>query len=370
LPKQERAIAPRPKQERVCIEDATTEKIQEIMRDSPNGVLSNRDELSGWFGAMERYARQHGAHSDHAFWLQSYNGVRHTVDRIARGSLFIPHLGISVLGGIQPETLCQIAAGTADDGLIQRFVPIMLRPSTMSRDEAFPATALTYADLVRDLHALTVPDAPIALSDAAMTIRSACEAKHHDIALTYETLNKRFAAHIGKYDGMFARLCLLWHCIEAVERHTALPTIVTEDTARRVAAFMHGFMLPHAIAFYTEIFGLADNHDEIADVAGYILAHETATLTNRVMMQGGTGMRSLAKDKRRLEAAYHQLESLGWITRIPARRPSDPPWWQVNPEVHRLFAERAAKEREHRQRQRKIVAEVFQRQKQAKEDNT
>jgi len=311
---------------------------------------------------MERYARQRGVHSDHAFWLQSYNGARYTVDRISRGSINIEHLGISLLGGIQPETLRQIAAGTADDGLIQRFVPIMLRPSSLDRDEAFPPAAVSYADLIHRLHALRPLAAPLELSSGARTIREHCAACHHDLEQTYETLNKRFATHIGKYNGIFVRLCLTWHCVEAVAQGAPLPAVVAEETAQRVADFMHGFMLPHATAFYTEVFGLADNHDQLTAVAGYILAHKLEVLTNRDIARGSRSMRGLKKFE--VEHIYHQLELAGWLDRIPGRYPSSPSRWQVNPEVHKQHAVRAEQERTRRQRERQIIADLIHNQRQ------
>ena len=45
-----------------------------------------------------------------------------------------------------------------------------------------------------------------------------------------ETINGKLAAHIGKYDGLFGRLCVAFHCIEhADDNH--IPEFVTEDTA-------------------------------------------------------------------------------------------------------------------------------------------
>ena len=43
-----------------------------------------------------------------------------------------------------------------------------------------------------------------------------------------ERINKKLASHIGKYDGLFARLCVLWHCIDGGGQEIA------EATARRV----------------------------------------------------------------------------------------------------------------------------------------
>ena len=41
---------------------------------SPDGVLLHQDELSGWFGSMDKYSGRGGAAKDRAFWLESYNG--------------------------------------------------------------------------------------------------------------------------------------------------------------------------------------------------------------------------------------------------------------------------------------------------------
>jgi hypothetical protein len=51
-----RACAP-PKQKRVLLQDTTIEAVQEVIKDSPNGLLYYQDELSGWFGAMDKYSR-------------------------------------------------------------------------------------------------------------------------------------------------------------------------------------------------------------------------------------------------------------------------------------------------------------------------
>ena len=61
---------------------------------------------------------------------------------------------------------------------------------------------------------------------------------------------------------------------------------MTEDTAERVAKFMRRFLLPHAFAFYGGVLRLADDHDRLAAVAGYILARQKQRLTNRDVQRG------------------------------------------------------------------------------------
>src|SRR5262249_42769642 len=155
------------------------------------------------------------------------------------------------------------------------------------------------------------------------------------------------AAHVGKYDGIFARLCLLWHCIESNSREVSGP--VSASTAERVAKFLHGFLFPHALAFYNTAFGLSDDNDRLMDVAGYILAHEVKVVTRRIIHHGSKSMRKLGA--RDIESILHQLEALGWVTRIHGRRVNIVQW-SVNPEVHELFKERARREAERRRRDR------------------
>src|SRR5262249_51188745 len=88
---QERREEEPPRQERVVIEDVTMEALQEVMRDSPNGVLCHRDELAGWFGSMDKYGSRGGAAADRGFWLQAYDGGSSSWNRIGRGAGVIPN---------------------------------------------------------------------------------------------------------------------------------------------------------------------------------------------------------------------------------------------------------------------------------------
>ena len=354
LDRNTRRTTPPPPQTRVKIDDATVEAAQEILRDSPDGVLYLRDELSGFFGSMDKYTGARSAAGDRGFWLQAYNGDSYTFDRVKRGSGHIEHLSVSVLGGIQPDAMRKLTEDTVDDGLIQRISPIMLRRGEVGRDEPMSAATMHYEMLVERLHHTPQPLDPVVLDDAAREVRQELERKHHELG-ELELVNKKLGAHIGKYDGTFARLCLLWHCIENTGTATPPPR-VAGACARRVADFMSCFLLPHAAAFYSSIYGLADDHERLTAVAGYILAHKVDRLTNRVIQRGDRTMRRLRK--REVEDVCHQLSALGWVTEAPRLRPTDPPRWDVNPEVHRLYQERAEQEATRRRRRREILADI------------
>lgn len=108
---------------RHIINDATVEKLGEILQDNPEGVLLFRDELTGWLRSLDR----DGHEGDRAFYLESWTGARpFTYDRIGRGTVFIKSCTVSMLGGIQPGPLrdyvsSALKGGAGDDGLLQRF---------------------------------------------------------------------------------------------------------------------------------------------------------------------------------------------------------------------------------------------------------
>ncbi len=107
---------------RYTTNDATTEKMGDLLVENPQGLLTERDELAGLLMSFEKPGRE----SDRAFFLEAWNGTDgHEVDRIGRGSLYIPNLCLSVLGGIQPERLEKYLDGvsrdTGNDGLLARF---------------------------------------------------------------------------------------------------------------------------------------------------------------------------------------------------------------------------------------------------------
>jgi hypothetical protein len=353
LSKDEKLQTPAPKQKRLLLQDTTIEAAQDILKDSPDGMLCYQDELSGWFGSMDKYSGGRGANKDRAFWLETFNGGSYSVSRISRGSVFIENLSVSILGGIQPEPIRKLADESMDDGLLQRLLPVVLRGAVESRDDPLSDDVAEYSALINRLHSLE-SSATLRFDNGAQNLRQELERKHLELQ-SCSAVNRKLAAHIGKYDGIFARLCVVWHCIE--NAGDALPPVIAEATARRAAGFLHSFLLPHALAFYAGILGLSNDHDRLASVAGYILAHQLDRITNRDVQRGDRTMRGL--ERREIEAIFDQLDALGWINRVAAPRPTDPPHWTVNPAVHAKFAERGKGEKERRERDRVMIASLI-----------
>jgi hypothetical protein len=107
---------------RLVVNDATVEKLGELLNENPRGLLLVRDELPGFLARMESEEFQ----SERAFYLEAFNGDgRFTYDRIGRGTTHIEHCTLSIIGGVQPSRIAPIVrgamTGASNDGLIQRL---------------------------------------------------------------------------------------------------------------------------------------------------------------------------------------------------------------------------------------------------------
>ena len=108
-----------PRQERFIVNDATTEKIGEIMSKSERTLLLYRDELAGFYASLSKTGRE----GDRPFYLEAFKGDSpYTYDRIGRGTLVIEKLSIGLLGTIQPSVLAKYVIsknGETGDALSQ-----------------------------------------------------------------------------------------------------------------------------------------------------------------------------------------------------------------------------------------------------------
>ncbi|MFV1918722.1 DUF3987 domain-containing protein [Sphingomonas sp. MJ1 (PH-R8)] len=339
LDKVAKADQPEPRQQRHRLGDTTVEAAQEVYRGTTTGLLVCADELSGWFGALDKYGGGKGASADRAFWLQAFNGGQMPINRVGRGSTLLHNVSACILGGIQPDAIRRIAADAVDDGLLQRFFPIVLRPSELPQDAPVPPAASLYDMAVRTL--TTIQPQTLQFAPEAHEVRCELVRRHHAFG-SGEAVSKMLGAHIGKLDGLFARLAIVWHVLS---NPWAQPgPVITANTASAVARFMRTFLLPHAVSFYSTTLALSDDQDRLEAIAGYILAHGSSEIDHRTVQRSVRQVRRLTfRDTRPL---FETLAAMNWLMPVadPEKRNGEPKWI-VNPYVHTRFAERA--EREH-----------------------
>ncbi|MBY3194254.1 DUF3987 domain-containing protein [Rhizobium laguerreae] len=348
---------PPPPLKRRIVSDTTIEALQRVLKDNPDCVMLFRDELSGWFGSMDKYSSGgKGASGDRPFWLQSYNGGAYVVDRISREG-FIKYLSVNLIGGIQPEILRKTYTETDDDGMMQRILPIVLKPATRDKDIDDGGAFASYCDVVRALYHITVHDI-VGSRDGKAILRFDAQAQQVFESVKdwveelsgLEAINKKLSSSIGKWVSLFTRLSLLFHMIEhASVPHTSegprtIPNAICERTALAAWDFMREFLLQHLFAFYKNVMSVPGEKDEVELVAEFLLATGKAQVSFSDIIRGVQRPESTNET---LAAALGKLEKFGWVERAEGKRRNSNDWY-INAECHRRYATKAQTIRDER----------------------
>jgi hypothetical protein len=246
-------------------EDATVEKISEILLENPRGILVHRDELSGWLRNLEKQGRE----GDRSFYLEAWNGTgSFDVDRIGRGSLHVPALCLSILGSIQPGPLStyvyQATQGEkGDDGLLQRFQLLVWPDPSPSwrRVDRWPDTVAKNRahEVFKRLDSLDPQDfgasgedeegiLAVRFTEDVQEIFDKWRDELEDRLRTAE-LPPALESHLAKYRSLMPSLALIFQVIEYVDG-TGEGGAVERRAALQAAAWCE-FLETHAKRLYS-----------------------------------------------------------------------------------------------------------------------
>jgi hypothetical protein len=317
----------RPKPPRFVVFDSTIEKLGDILSRSDRGLLVKRDEFSGWLGGMEKYNNStRGAGADRSFWLQSFDGGPFTVDRISRGELHIRNLSVSLVGGIQPARLAEIQ-GLTSDGLLQRFLPVMMGASKFAQDH--PSDDEAYAGLVREL-IFAKPQRLIMTDDALATMN---DLRHHlhNVEQASGGLADGFQAFVGKLAGLAGSLALILHMANDPAR-SALDYI-EHSTVENVRRLVVDFLLPHAFEFYRSA---ESGGDRLKRLASWILTSGKTRIVASDLTSNVADFRGLTLFE--INERLSPFVAAGWLE--PKEHTPTNRAWTVSPAVFAQFEQR------------------------------
>ena len=256
----------KPKERRFMTNDATVEKLGELLNENPTGVLQYRDELIGLLAGWERAGRE----SDRAFYLEAWNGYGSKVDdRIGRGSTFVEYMCVSLFGGIQPAKLLpylQAATGYENDGFVQRLQVAVYPdatpwewcddyPDKAARDRAFSL-----------IQAVADSDFSLIGYDANEFDRypyTRFDADAQDIFMQwYTNLNTQvlpnesglLEEHFAKYGSLMPSLALIFHAVNIIDNpppkpETSSKFLVSVDAAQMAVRWCN-YLMSHARRIY------------------------------------------------------------------------------------------------------------------------
>jgi hypothetical protein len=305
-----------PIEERRWTADATIEKLADLMA-SARGLTLKRDELAGWAGQMNKYSRSEG---DRQFYLETYSGGSFAVDRIKRGTTWVPDLYLNIVGGVQPTIARDLFGTGPDDGLAARFVAVWPELTGEWRAVDRPPNVAARDALDRVSDRLASQDWAAVLATDTYKPQPYCRPDPDGLTLLAEWRERvmrplrrgeyegRHAGRIGKYDGLVARLVLVFHLIEwAAGRSGA--TAVPAETVARALELMDDYLVPMDARVY-RAYGEGANAEGGRRVAAWIRHKRLERLTVReVQRHGWAGL----QERPDALAALVWLAVRGWI---------------------------------------------------------
>jgi len=206
---------------RFIVNDATVEKLGELLGSNPMGVLLFRDELTGWLNTLDKPDRA----SDRAFYLECWSGTgSFTYDRIGRGTQRIESATLSLMGGIQPGKLIPYLAaqkeGKGDDGLIERF-QLMVYPDPkpfrhVDRPPNEQATLMA-SQLFAQLNLLDGDLANPTIQKFGREAQALFDTWYdrNQKLVRSATLNPQLESHLAKYVSLLPSLALIIHAVDS-----------------------------------------------------------------------------------------------------------------------------------------------------------
>ena len=328
-----------PFERRYIVNDATVEKLGELLNENTNGLLLERDELTGWLKNLDREDRA----NDRTFFLECFNGTGdYTYDRIGRGTVYIECTTMSIIGGLQPSKLRPyvwnaINHGNGDDGLIQRF-QLAVYPDDVGKwrnVDRYPNSkdknkAFEVFKRLDDIKSQPVDDEGrvkgVRFDEGGQKVfnkwREDLESKTRE-----QGIHPAIESHLTKYRSLMPSIALI---INEVEEGHCKP--VTEQSAKKAAAWCQ-YLESHMMRIYG---GAVDPAAQSADL---ILGRRDKLpdgFTQRdVQRKGWAGLSEVGHVK----AALTELVECGYLRSeqnqqsTSGGRPSSPYFW--NPKIEK-----------------------------------
>ena len=263
-----------PIQRRYVTNDTTIEKLAEILAENPDGILYYADELMRFLRGLDRVGRE----ADRAFYLEAWNGNgSFEVDRIGRGSIFVPALCVSLLGGIQPGPLSKYVTEAIEDadkadGLLQRFQvmvypdlrsnPTDIIPDAKARNKAYEVFEKLANLDAGEFSAATSPDdvPTIGFSEEAQEIFNQWRAEFEP---RYGSKDQSVAiqSHMLKFRSLFASIALIFEAIDFVGGSSSGGS-VSKISAMRAAGWCE-YLESHALRVYSPLMDTPERRAEL-----------------------------------------------------------------------------------------------------------
>lgn len=258
---------------RAMCDDATIEALSEILKDNPQGILIEKDEMSGFFASLDK-STGGTSNPQKRDWIQGYDGYSRSIDRIMRGSIFCENWSFAICGATQYDSMKRNFKVMPEDGTIARFIPFCAGEAKISQDVVLDKKITAdYADLIKTLHGLNGG----AWEAFRLSARGAYvfQGFQSEIFAMRKTpgFDSAIISHLGKLGGLFGRLCCLYHLIRAASSGESPQKIVDDSIVEQVYQLMKFQIIPHITHLYVSCLQDSTNGNQSNRVIAFLKQH-------------------------------------------------------------------------------------------------
>ncbi len=334
--------------------DTTVDALSDVLKENARGIVVLTEEFGTWLGQIDAQRDGAGVRA-RGEWLQLYDGGPHQVHRVARGSVFVPNWGASVLAAGTPAGLREQMKKLPDDGLIHRFIPCLLRPARDHGVVNARGALVAWSNALRNVFTRTTCTSPGVRARISTSARSVFDAETRGLREAIDAVydaSPALASHLGKHPGMLARVALVFHVLDARQGDA-----IERDTMEQAARFMRT-VRRHAAAMFGTILSSAPSFDLARALARSIVADAArpSSIGRYHMVQSCAAFRKADDTLRRL--AVQLLEDACWLHPVGDSRPYGG-WsaseWAINPRAFDLFADEGDAHRARRREVRDLI---------------
>jgi hypothetical protein len=322
---------------KITVSDITSQKLVRQAADRPRGLLCHLDEMNSWVRKLTDKA----SGEDRSAWVVSYESEHYEMDRVGAGSIYCENLAVSIYGNIQPQVFKANLAALSADGLLQRFIPAILRGNKTKLGQPVPeymTSSGAWENTLRLTYAL--PPQTYQLAPEAYTAFREFQAWYEEAKQDERVLDSgtEYMTAFGKLEGLAGRLILMFHLVES-----PFSPVVSADLVHRVVALVRGYVIPAYRYALGEVGGVITNDfdqwmiDYIIQISGDTTMVDLRSLKRsaRRPLEGKTDWQ---KDQAVMDAML-VVEQAGWAVQVENELHKKRVTWALNPGLPEMFKE-------------------------------
>lgn len=330
---------------KLTVNDITSQKLVRVVADRPRGVLCYLDEMNSWVKKMT----DKSSGEDRSTWVVGYEAESYSMDRVGSGTTYADTFAVSIYGNIQPLIFKQAFENLGGDGMLQRFIPAVLRKHKWGIGQPVPdflSNKTQYEQMLRLVYAL--PPTQYKLSTEAYVLFKEFQQWYEDFKWDERVVGSDdyYINAIGKLEGTLNRLALIFHVMEC-----PFTQEVSASVMERCIEFVKGYLIPA----YRFVF--ASGEYSGSEGLDYWMTEYVITYADQVSLTLSQVKKSARRQvvgrtdyqaEQMIITSMSVLEGVGWVKRQDEGKVVT---WYINPQLKVQF-----------EKQRQIVLEAKQRQ--------